>query len=128
MGFKQCKMEADIWMRIGEDKLHYEYIAVYVDDVAIASKDPTKILDILSKNHGIKLKSTGPLPYHLGCDYTRDLDGTLAMGHRKYIEKLIDNYEHMFKDKPKEALSALEKNEHPKLDVSELLNSEGIKQ
>jgi Reverse transcriptase (RNA-dependent DNA polymerase) len=127
IGFQQCRMEPDIWMRIGEDQLHYEYIAVYVDDVAIASKNPGKIVDILANNHGIKLKSTGPLSYHLGCDFTRDPDGTLAMGPRKYIEKLIDNYEHMFNEKPKEASSALEKNDHPELDVSEFLNSDNIK-
>lgn len=35
MGFKASKAELDIWMRKAGD--HYEYIAQYVDDLAIAS-------------------------------------------------------------------------------------------
>jgi hypothetical protein len=49
------------------------------------------------------------------------------MGLKKFIKKLINNYKHMFNEKPKEALSAFEKNDHLELDTSELLNSDGIK-
>ena len=38
MGFVPSKAEADIWMRDMGD--HYEYIAVYVDDLLIVSKTP----------------------------------------------------------------------------------------
>ena len=38
MGFSPSKAEPDIWMQCVDD--HYEYIAVYVDDLAITSKDP----------------------------------------------------------------------------------------
>jgi hypothetical protein len=41
MGFKPSLSEEDIWMRERGD--HYEYLAVYVDDIAIASKDPKAI-------------------------------------------------------------------------------------
>ena len=37
---------------------HYEYIAVYVDDLLIASKDPSKIITELSDVHQFKLKGT----------------------------------------------------------------------
>jgi hypothetical protein len=33
-----CKAEADIWMR--ENDSVYEYVAVYVDDLLIAARDP----------------------------------------------------------------------------------------
>jgi hypothetical protein len=36
MGFASSKAEPNIWMRHTQD--HYEYIAVYVDDLAIASR------------------------------------------------------------------------------------------
>ncbi len=42
MGFTPCKAEADIWMHcVGEE---YEYIAVYVDDLRIASLNPENII------------------------------------------------------------------------------------
>ena len=37
MGYFPCKMENDVWMKDCGD--HYEYIAVYVDDLLIVSKD-----------------------------------------------------------------------------------------
>ena len=63
--------------------------------------------------------------HHLGCDFERDPDGTLRQIPRKYITKILDNYEKMFKEKPKEASSPLEKGDHPELDDTELLESEG---
>ena len=41
------------------------------------------IIEELEKGQGFKLKGTGPITYHLGCDYKRDEDGTLAMGRLK---------------------------------------------
>jgi hypothetical protein len=38
MGFFLSKAEKDIWMRDKGD--HYEYVAVYVDDLLIASRAP----------------------------------------------------------------------------------------
>jgi hypothetical protein len=64
MGFEPCKAEPDIWMR-RVDNL-YEYIAVYVDDLCISSKDPKAITDTLTEQYGFKLKGTGPIDYHLG--------------------------------------------------------------
>ena len=36
----------------------YEYIVVYVDDLAIAAKDPKEITDTLTTRHMFKLKGT----------------------------------------------------------------------
>ena len=38
MGFKPSTADPDIWIRLSKDKPAYEYIAVYVDDLAIAMK------------------------------------------------------------------------------------------
>ena len=56
MGFTPSKAEPDIWMHHIDD--HYEYIALYVDDLAIASKDPKAIVNMLTIVHGFKLKGT----------------------------------------------------------------------
>jgi hypothetical protein len=125
MGFVQSKAESDIWMR--ESDGLYEYIAVYVDDLLIAARHPEEIISKLKEEHKFKLKGVGPLTYHLGCDYFRDDDGTLCYGPRKYIVKLMDQYESMYGCKPKVYTSPLEKGDHPEIDTSEELDEEGIK-
>jgi hypothetical protein len=40
----------------------YEYIAVYVDDLAIAMMDPKELTDILEKQHKFKLKGQAQSP------------------------------------------------------------------
>ena len=42
MGFFPSKVEEDIWMRDKGD--HYEYIAVYEDDLLIVSRDAAAII------------------------------------------------------------------------------------
>ena len=122
MGFFPCVAENDVWMRDCGD--HYEYIGVYVDDLAICSRDPQAIIDLLTKTHKFKLKGTGPIEFHLGCDYFRDKDGNLCYAPRKYIEKCIANYERLFGKQPDKRSSPLEKGDHPELDTSELLDAE----
>jgi Reverse transcriptase (RNA-dependent DNA polymerase) len=90
LGFFPCKAEPDIWMR--KKNYQYEYIAVYVDDLAIAMKNPKEFTDVLENKHKFKLKGTRPIAFHHGMDFTRDDDGTLCISPTKYIEKLIKNY------------------------------------
>jgi hypothetical protein len=44
-GILLSKAEKDIWMRDKGD--HYEYVAVYVDDLLIASREPQTIITAL---------------------------------------------------------------------------------
>jgi hypothetical protein len=125
LGFNPCKAESDIWMRLNGET--YEYLAVYVDDLLIAAKDPRAITKCLEEKHLFKLKGTGPLEYHLGCNYFKDDTGTLCFGPRKYVEKMMDQYERMFGTKPREYISPLEKADHPEIDTSEELDQSGIK-
>ena len=126
LGFVPSKAEDDIWMRDKGD--HYEYIARYVDDLTIVSRDPKAIIDGLMEVYKLKLKGTGPIEYHLGCNFTRDLDGVLCMSPTKYIERMIDTYYRMFGEKPKTIYtSPLEKGDHPELDTSDELDMDGIK-
>ena len=69
----------------------YEYIAVYVNNLAIVSKnvasivvticDPTKL--------NFKVKGTGPNTLHLSSDFFCDENGTLCFAPKKYIEKMV---------------------------------------
>jgi hypothetical protein len=104
----------------------YKYIAVYVDELAIAAIDPEEVITTLKENHKLNFKGFGPISFHLGCDFQRDEDGTLSFGPKKYIDKMLSNYEIMFDHKPKEYSTHLEKNDHPELDTIDLLEQEKI--
>lgn len=125
MGFIPCKAEPDIWLR--DRGTHYEYIAVYCDDLTIASTDPESITYELEHKYKFKLKGTGELNFLLGCDYFRDEDGTLCMGPKKYILKMKETYARLFGCNPREYQSPLEPNDNPELDTSELLQDDDIK-
>ena len=58
--FKPSKADPDVWMRPEPGGTCYEYIAVYVDDLAIVAKDPQAFCHELKKNHNLELKGVGP--------------------------------------------------------------------
>ena len=110
-----------------EDGSYYEYIATYVDDLTIASKDAKAICEELETKHKFKLKGSQPLSFLLGCDYFYE-DGVLCQAPRKYIEKMADSYERFFGEKPsKKVSSPLEKGDNPELDDLEFLDDEVVK-
>jgi len=104
-------------------------VAVYVDDLAIGMKDPKPFLTMLTDKYKFKLKGSGPISFHLGCDFERDSDGVLCMSPKQYIDRMVSQYERMFGSKPRTNItSPLEKNDHPEIDNSELLDEEGVQQ
>ena len=120
MGFKPCKSDPDVWMRNADDC--YEYVCVYVDDLMAILKDPNAFFKSLVEEHNYKLKGVGPPEYHLGGNFYHDADGTLAWGAKTYVKKLLKNYQIMFGELPKEWSAPLDKNDHPEIDDSYLLN------
>ena len=118
--FKPSKADPDGWMRPEPGGTCYEYIAVYVDDLAIAAKDPQPFCNELKKKYNLKLKGVGPLEYHLGCTYKKDSDGTLAGDPRWCVNKILESYERMFKEKPRKSRPPLEGGDHPELHTPEL--------
>jgi hypothetical protein len=126
MGFFTSKADSDIWMRKNEKV--YEYIAIYLDDLCIVAIDPKKIIYLLTEKYLYRLKGSGPIEFHLGCDYFRDSDKILCYAPKRYIEKMIAAYKGTFGTNPKEETSPLVKGDHPELDDSEELGAEGIKQ
>ena len=126
--FKPSKADPDVWMRPEPGGTCYEYIAVYVDDLAIAAKDPQAFCNELKKRYNLKLKGIGPLEYHLGCTYKKNPDGTLAADPRRYVNKILESYERMFKEKPRKSRPPLEGGDHPELDTPELCDEHQTKQ
>ena len=76
MGFKPPRAEPDTWMEYSKDGSHYEYITVYVDDLAICMKDTKSFCDILKEKYKLILREVAPINYHLGCGYTKDEDNS----------------------------------------------------
>ena len=98
---------------------------VYVDDLAIASKDPKSIVNMLTKCHGFKLKGMGPIDYHLGMTFQHNECSELCISPTRYIYKMVDTYVQLFGQMPStKALSPLEKGDHPEVDNSEFLGQE----
>ena len=95
MRFTPSKADQDVWIRPVEGNSCYEYIA-NVEDLAISTKNPKKIMDDLQCNNHFKLEGTRPLTNHLGCTYIRDPDGTLVADPTKYIKKFLESYKHTF--------------------------------
>ena len=126
--FKPSKADPDVWMRPEPGGTCYEYIAVYVDDLAIAAKDPQAFCNELKKRYNLKLKGVGPLEYHLGRTYKEDPDGTLGADPRRYANKILESYERMFKEKPRKSRPPLEGGDHPEMDTSELCDEHQTKQ
>jgi hypothetical protein len=89
MGFEPCKAEPDIWMHQLDDL--NEYIAVYVDDLCILSKDPKAITDTLTEQYGFKLKGTGLIDYHLGMTFCQNDCKDLCISPQHYIEKMVES-------------------------------------
>ena len=127
LGFNPCKAEADIWMRRNGDVC--ECVAVCVDDLALAMKDPESFLKQLQdKPFSFKLKGSGEIKFHLGMDFFRDSQGVLCMAPRKHIEKMLDNCKRLFGSMPSQNVqSPIEKGDHPEMDTSELLEPDQIK-
>ena len=126
LSFKPSQVDPDVWTRPEPGGTCYEYIAVYVDDLAIAAKDPQAFCNELRKRYNLKLKGAGPLEYHLGCTHKKDSDGTLATDPRRYVNKILESYERMFKEKPGKSRPPLEGGDHPELDTSELCDEQLI--
>ena len=62
MGFKSSKCDPDLWIK--DMGSHYEYIATYIDDLLIASKDPQSLIKELELTY--TLKGVGDPVYYLG--------------------------------------------------------------
>ena len=63
----------------------------------------------------------------MGADYYHDPDGTLVSQPQKYIEKLKETYVRLFNTEASKGLKTPhEKNDHPELDTSEILEGHEV--
>ena len=98
-GIFSCKLEPDIW--ICQNGYIYEYISVYVDYLSIAEREPKSLVVALENKYKSKLNVTGPISFHIGCDFFRYSNGVLCFTPHKYIYKMVQTYMTMFGSNPK---------------------------
>ena len=133
MGFKSSKCDPDLWIK--DMGTHYEYIATYIDDLLIVSKDPRPIIKELERTY--TLKGVGDPIYYLGGDIvnTKDLkEWCMApidwiLSSQTYAGNMIEKFESLMADGRsqycfKEYKTPMDKEYHPELDESPLLNAE----
>ena len=105
MGYRPSKADSDLWIiQKGEgDNKWYEYIATYVDDVLVFSKDPMVIIRELQTDY--ILKGIGVPRYYLGGDILKlgeewtssNNSIETALSAETYIDNVIEKYEREFK-------------------------------
>ena len=129
LGFKPSKADFDLWYKKMDN--HYEYIARYVDDVIVFSKDPMVIMEKLKKTY--VMKGVGKPQYYLGGDvvelgpeWEKDNIST-AFSAETYIQNALPRLAtacglQMF---PKSKIPFSE-NYHPKLDTTNLVDAATI--
>ena len=127
MNFIPSRADKCIWLKTNIKLNIYEYIAVYVDDLCIAAQDPKEIINVLNSKYHLRVKGDGPLTYHLGAGYFQDPDGTMVSHPRNTLKKLKETYVRLFNTEPSKGLKTpLEKNDHPELDTSEILEGQEV--
>ena len=124
LGFKPTKMDPNLFYADMED--HYDYVASYVDDVLVWSKDPMAVIKKLEDIY--TMKGVGIPEYYLGgnVDYldehwTKENVG-LATSAKTCIENTIPKFEKLFDTKFKSIKTPMEADYHPELDDSPLLS------
>ena len=129
IGFKSSKADPDLWMRDAGD--HYEYVAKYIDDILIMSKDPKAILDLLQKPKGpYRCKGVRSPEYYLGGDikitYSGDSIAELSLSSKTYLKQICNKIEMLMGGKLKGYMNPMDPNYHAKIDDSDFLTGDDI--
>jgi hypothetical protein len=98
LGLKKTKHDTDLC--IVDKSSHYEYLATYVDDILICSKDPMAVIKALEKTY--MLKSVVIPEYYLGGNVEflgeawKNQGIGLALPAKTYIQNVIPKFEGLF--------------------------------
>jgi hypothetical protein len=96
---------------------HYEYLATYVDDILIRSKDPMAVIKSLEKTY--MLKSVGIPEYYLveNVEYLgeawKNQGLGLALSANTYIQNFIPKFEGLFVKEFKPIKTPMNEGYHP---------------
>jgi hypothetical protein len=128
LGFVPTKADLDLWIRKGRGGSN-EYIASYVDDIIVISKDAMDVINKFKETYS--LKGVGVPEYYLGGNFHRVDDPELiamdiktALSAETYIKNTLEKFERTFGEELKLFKTPMAENAHPELDESERLSSE----
>ena len=128
LGFKPSKFDCDFWYKdVGS---HYEYLATFVDDLLVWSKDPMSIIQELKETY--ILKGVGVPEYYLGGDveildqHWKDDGVGIALSAKTYIKNVIPKFELLFGETFHPVKTPMAEDYHPEIDDSPLLNDMDI--
>jgi hypothetical protein len=122
LGFLTTKHDPDLWMV--DNSSHYEYLATYVDDILIWSKDPMAVIKALEKTY--MMKSVGIPKYYLGGNVEflgeawKNQGLGLALSAMTYVQNVIPIFEGLFGKEFKPIKIPMSEGYHPEIDDSPL--------
>ena len=123
MGWTPSYADPNVWIHDLGD--HYEYMATWVDDLIIFSKNPMAIIKELEKKYS--LKGTGMPDYYLGGNID-DITWkgalkfrTYTLSARTYIKNVTEKVERMYETELRHHASPMDSSYRPELDDTELL-------
>lgn len=93
MGYQRTEADHAIFIRTHNGKT--TIIALYVDDITIASEDPDEIASVKSmlKEH-YEITDLGDITWILGMHVTRDRSaGWIALSQKAYVEAILDRFD-----------------------------------
>jgi hypothetical protein len=120
IGFKKTKHDHDLWMV--DKSSHYEYLATYVDDIRIWSKDPMAVIKALEKIY--MLKSVGIPEYYSDgnvefiAEAWKNQGLQLALSTKTYIQNVIPKFEALFGKEFKPIKTPMSEGYHPEVNDS----------
>ena len=126
MGFRPSKADHDLWLRKCND--HYEYIATWVDDLLVASRNPNAIMEELKQDY--ILKGIGIPEYYLGgnfdvLDEQWQKEGIrYALSAQTYVKNVIEKFETLFGQSFAQYKVPMASDYHPESDNSPLCDTE----
>ena len=98
LGFKSSLADPDLWYKpetSPQGFKYYSYVMVYVDDILIVSKDPSRYMKQIQEDFTLKPSSIGVPKSYLGADiskvYHSDGSYSWTMGSETYVKKVISN-------------------------------------
>ncbi len=126
LGYAPSKADPNMFFKDMGD--HYEYLASYVDDILVWSKDPMDVMSKLMKMY--TMKGVGIPEYYLGGNVEQlgeewmKENIQVGLSARTYIENVVPKFEGLLSSEFRKFKTPMEEKYHPELDESPLCDSE----